>query len=37
MSGLGAENLMKELESEFTKNFRKKIDEDYKQSIEDFQ
>lgn len=37
MSGLGAEKVMAELESEFTKNFRKKIDEYYKKSIEDFQ
>lgn len=37
MSGLGAEKVMSELESEFTKNFRKKIDEYYKKSIEDFQ
>lgn len=37
MSGLGAENLMKDLESEYLKNFRKKIDEYYKKSIEDFQ
>lgn len=36
MSGLGAENLMKDLESEYLKNFRKKIDEYYKKSIEDF-
>ena len=37
MSGLGAEKIMSELESEFTKTFRKKIDEYYKKSIEDFQ
>lgn len=37
MSGLGAEKVMAELESEFTKNFRKKIDEYCKKSIEDFQ
>lgn len=36
MSGLGAEKIMAELESEFTKNFRKKIDEYYNKSIEDF-
>ena len=37
MSGLSGENLIKELESEYLKNFRKKIDEYYKKSIEDFQ
>ncbi len=37
MSGLEAEKVMSELESEFTKNFRKKINEYYKKSIEDFQ
>ena len=37
MSGLEAEKVMIELESEFTKSFKKKIDEYYKKSIEDFQ
>ena len=37
MSGLEAEKIMIELESEFTKSFKKKIDEYYKKSIEDFQ
>lgn len=37
MSGLGAEKVMLDLESEFTKNFQKKIDEYYNKSIEDFQ
>ena len=37
MSELGVENLIKDLESEYLKNFRKKIDEYYKKSIEDFQ
>lgn len=37
MSELGAEKVMSELESEFTKTFKNKIDEYYKRSIEDFQ